>query len=137
MRFDHIGIFVSSLAQGRELLSALLPIVRQSDEFRDPLLQVEVQFLYDPSDICYELVAPSGPNNPVDTVLKTRKNVLNHVAYRVDDLDGKLIELRDAGCVPIGEPRPAVAFGGRRVTFLYNPLNFVIELVEEEKRGPQ
>jgi methylmalonyl-CoA/ethylmalonyl-CoA epimerase len=135
MRFDHIGIFVPDLSQGHELLSALLPIVRQSEIFRDPLLEVAVQFLYDPSGICYELVAPFGPNNPVDAVLKTGKNVLNHVAYRVDDLDDKLTELRAAGCLPIGEPRPAVAFGGRRVTFLFNPLNFIIELVEE-KRGP-
>ena len=131
MHFDHIGVFVSDIEHGRALLSALLPITRRSETFYDPLLQVAVQFLYDRSGICYELVAPNGPKNPIETVLKTRKNVLNHVAYRVDDIEAKLSELRDAGCFPITEARPAVAFGGRRVVFLYTPLNFIIELVEE------
>jgi methylmalonyl-CoA/ethylmalonyl-CoA epimerase len=131
MRFDHIGVFVADIEHGRAFLRTLLPIARESETIHDPLLQVAVQFLYDMSGICYELVAPNGPKNPVETVLKTRKNVLNHVAYRVDKIEPKLAELRDAGCLPITEARPAVAFGGRRVIFLYTPLNFIIELVEE------
>lgn len=131
MRFDHIGVFVSEIEHGRALLSALLPIVRVSEIFHDPLLKVAVQFLFDPTGICYELVAPNGLNNPVATALKTRKNILNHIAYRVDQLETTVAELRKRGCFPINDPRPAVAFGGHRVVFLYTPLDFIIELVEE------
>lgn len=131
MKFDHIGVFVNELALGESMLSAIFPIASSSEVFEDPNLQVKVQFLYDTSGICYEIVAPFGPNNPVDGVLKSRKNVLNHVAYRTDDLDGELARLREAGAFVLGPPRPAVAFGGKRVVFLVTALNFFIELIDQ------
>ena len=131
MKFDHIGIFVSDLTLGDAMLAAIFPIARRSEVFEDDNLQVKVQFLYDTSGICYELVAPFGQNNPVDGVLKARKNVLNHVAYRTGHIDGELARLRDEGAFVLGPPRPAVAFGGKKVVFLITALNFFIELIEE------
>jgi methylmalonyl-CoA/ethylmalonyl-CoA epimerase len=63
--------------------------------------------------------------------LKSRKNVLNHVAYRTNDLDATLSRLRDEGAFPLGPPRSAIAFGGKRVVFLFTTLDFIIELIEE------
>ena len=131
MKFDHIGVFVQDIAAGDAALSAMIPIARRSGIFTDPVIKVQVQFLYDTSGICYELVAPAGAGNPVDGVLKTRRNVLNHVAYRTADLDATLADLRAQGAFPLNEPTPAVAFGGKRVVFLMTALNFIIELVEE------
>jgi len=131
MKFDHIGIFVHEIAAGDAELSAILPIVRRSEIFTDPVIKVKVQFLFDESGICYELVAPFGEGNPVDGVLKTRRNVLNHVAYRTPDLVSAVAELRSKGGYALNEPTPAVAFGGRQVVFLMTPLNFIIELIEE------
>ena len=131
MNFDHIGVFVASIDEGRASLSALLPIVRHSPIYDDPLLLVRVQFLYDSSDVCYELVAPFGPGNPVDGVLKSRKNILNHVAYRSASFDADLAGLNGQGCFQLAPAKPALAFGGCRVAFLVTPLNFIIELVEE------
>lgn len=131
MKFDHIGIFVHEIAAGDAALSASIPIARRSEVFTDPVIKVKVQFLFDESGICYELVAPFGEGNPVDGVLKTRRNVLNHVAYRTADLDAALADQRAKGAFPLNEPTPAVAFGGKRVVFLMTPLNFIIELIEE------
>lgn len=130
MQFDHIGIFVRDIASGHQKLSALLPIARSSEVFQDPLLLVQVQFLYDATGVCYELVAPFGEGNPIDGVLKSRKNVLNHIAYTTPELDAELERLRADGAFPLGPPRPAVAFGGKRVAFLMTAMNFIIELVE-------
>lgn len=131
MKFDHIGIFVHEIAAGDAALSASIPIARRSEIFTDPVIKVKVQFLFDESGICYELVAPFGEGNPVDGVLKTRRNVLNHVAYRTADLDAVLAAQREKGAFPLNAPTPAVAFGGKRVVFLMTPLNFIIELIEE------
>jgi methylmalonyl-CoA/ethylmalonyl-CoA epimerase len=130
MKFDHIGVFVQDIAAGDAALSAMLPIARRSEIFTDPVIKVQVQFLYDTSGICYELVAPAGAGNPVDGVLKSRRNVLNHVAYRTAALDATLADLREQGAFPLNAPTPAVAFGGKRVVFLMTALNFIIELVE-------
>ncbi|MDR3439929.1 VOC family protein [Telmatospirillum sp.] len=132
MEFDHIGIFVDDIERGQNTIGSFLPIVRHTEIFEDHLLRVKVQFLYDASGVCYELVAPFGEKNPVDVVLKTRKNVLNHVAYRAHDFDGTSTRLTEQGALPLGTARPAVAFGGRRVIFFFTPLNFIIELIEGE-----
>jgi len=131
MKFDHVGIFVQDIVSGDAALSAILPITQRSEVFTDPLIKVKVQFLFDASGICYELVAPCGEGNPVDGVLKSRRNILNHMAYRTSDLDATLEDLREKGAFPLNEPKPAVAFGGKRVIFLMTSLNFIIELIEE------
>ena len=131
MKFDHIGIFAKTLEHGRRHLQALLPISAVSDEFHDSLLKVSVQFLYDSSGICYEIVAPNGAGNPVDSTLSKKRNILNHVAYKVNNFQFTIDRLRQCGCIPLGTPKAAVAFGGVRVIFFLTPLSMIIEIIEE------
>jgi len=130
MKFDHLGVFVKSLDEGRAHFQKIFQIKTISDEFHDPLLGVSVQFLVDSSGVRYESVAPNGTYNPVDLVLKESKNILNHVAYRSSDFENELVRLRSAGCLPLGKPAPAVAFNGSRVVFLLTPLRLILEIIE-------
>jgi hypothetical protein len=130
MEFDHLGVFIKTLEQGRDMLHAILPIAAISDPIHDPLLRVSVQFLSDTSGIRYELVASNGPGNPVDAVISEQRNTLNHAAYRAKDFDSQVGRLREARCMPLGEPRPAAAFGGVRVLFFLTPLSMIVELIE-------
>tara|TARA_B100001093_G_scaffold100534_1_gene92597 strand:+ start:1013 stop:1435 length:423 start_codon:yes stop_codon:yes gene_type:complete len=131
VKFDHIGIFVREIKYGRMELANLIDIFEESEIYDDPLLNVSVQFCYDKSKICYELVAPYGDNNPVDGVLKDNGNILNHVAYKTNKFDEKILQYREKGCIPLGPACQAVAFGGARVIFFLSPLKFIIELIEE------
>ena len=117
MKFDHISLFVKNLEYGNSELKKLMVISKKSEEYHDPLLQVSVQFLYDPSGICYELVAPLGSDSHVSTALKNPSKVLNHIAYKTSCFDADVTKLRESGCIPMGEAHPAVAFGGSRVIF--------------------
>ena len=87
MEFDHIGIFVSSLSIGRNHLEKLLLVQDWTESVDDPIQKVSVQFANDLSGIKYELVAPYGIDNPVEPLLTQSKNILNHVAYCVDDIE--------------------------------------------------
>ena len=78
MKFNHIGIFVKDIEEGREEISKLLNIKKVSKRYDDENLKVSVQFITDQSSITYEIVAPYGSGNPVDKVLDEKKNVLNH-----------------------------------------------------------
>lgn len=130
MKFDHIGIFCKDLEFGRKKLTKIFSIVKLSREFDDPLLKVRVQFLYDAHNFCYEIVSPNGKGNPVDLVLKSKKNILNHIAYKVNDFDLTLKKYRDLGCLPITLPQPAIAFNGAKTIFFLTPTNIIIELIE-------
>jgi methylmalonyl-CoA/ethylmalonyl-CoA epimerase len=130
MNFDHIGIFVKDIEVGLAQLKNLLPIVDQGEIYKDPLLRVLVQFCYDQDGTCYELVAPFGDDNPVDPILASNNNILNHVAYKSEHFEGTVKHFRDSGCVPLSSAKPAVAFGGARVIFFLTPLRLIVEIIE-------
>ena len=134
MKFDHIGIFVKQLDYGFKKFEELFKIAKASKIYNDQLLQVSVQFLYDCQNICYELVAPYGPKNPVDAVLKAGNNNLNHLAYKSPNFDIEVLRLRQRGCIPLGEAKPALAFSGARVIFFLIPLKLILELIEEVEK---
>src|SRR5580658_9990519 len=117
MKFDHIGIVAETLKAGRSAMADSFEITGWTGEFCDTLNGVFVQFCLDSSGICYELVAPLGDQSPVKAALSARRNILNHVAYLVSDLSAESQRLRSAGGIPIGSPKPAVAYAGRRIQF--------------------
>jgi methylmalonyl-CoA/ethylmalonyl-CoA epimerase len=131
MRFHHIGLLCKTLAAGRSGLEALLGPVAWTQVFEDDIQQVSVQFGRDSSGIRYELIAPTTESSPVGTSLRQGKNILNHVAYLVPSLDEQATRLRQAGCLPVNEPEPAVAFHGARIQFFFSPLKCLVELIED------
>jgi methylmalonyl-CoA/ethylmalonyl-CoA epimerase len=130
VNFHHLGIFVKSIEEGKRLLGETIPIREWDRTFEDAGLHVSVCFGMDASGIRYELVAPFGEPNPVSGVLSSGRNILNHVAYTVGDMESAMKMLRSAGAIPMGAPRPAVAFGGANVAFFLTSIGIIIELVE-------
>ena len=130
MRFDHIGLVVKSIGKGRRVLTGLLDIRAWTAEFRDSVNGVVCQFGRDSSGICYELLEPLGEDSPVYPALRSRRAILNHTAYLVDDLASAGRRLQSQGCARTADPKPAIAYGGRPIQFFVTPLGFVIELVE-------
>jgi len=130
MQFDHIGIFVRSLGQGREHLSKLLNVGDWSEEVHDEILKISLQYGWDKSGQRYELVAPRGEGNPICGSLARKSNLLNHVAYRVPDLAAAINHWQKAGAKRLGPPEPAKAYNGAQVMFFMSPLGFIVELIE-------
>ncbi|MGL6597167.1 VOC family protein [Aeromonas veronii] len=131
MQFDHIGLVVPDLASGVAYCRDVLGLSRFSVAVEDPLQGVWVQFVHDEHGLCYELVAPAGENSPVTQVIKTRRNVINHLAYRVQSLQEGATRLREQRHLPLGPSQPAVAFGGAHVQFFLSPLGHIVELIED------
>ena len=128
-RFDHVGVVVRSLERGRSNL-VVVGVSEWTEPLRDPINGVLLQFGRDRSGLVYELLEPIDEESPVYGALAGRKNILNHVAYRVQDLEAASREMRAARCAPTSEPRPAIAFGGNLIQFFVTPLNMVVELIE-------
>lgn len=130
MKFDHIGLVVGDMAEGRQALEALFGIDRWTKVFEDPGIGVYVQFGRTQEGPCYELIAPLGEGSPVLTALKRGINILNHVAYLTADLDSEAKRLEAMGSIMAGPAKPAVAYGGARVQFWITPQRFMVELIE-------
>lgn len=136
LQFDHIGLVVSDMAEGREFLESMFGLDRWTEIFEDPGIGVYVQFgragaAADAGEgPCYELIAPLGDASPVATALKRGINILNHVAYLTADLDRDAKRLEERGSIMAGPAKPAVAYGGSRVQFWITPQRFMVELIE-------
>lgn len=130
MRFDHIGVVAKTLQEGRAALESYFPIAGWTGEFTDSINGVFVQFCRDTSGVCYELVAPLGDRSPVHGALNAQHNIVNHVAYLVSDLSAEARRLQVAGAIPIGKPKSAIAYGGRRIQFFVTPMRFLVEIIE-------
>lgn len=130
MKFDHIGVVMKNLERGRQVLADVLNVQEWTPEITDPINGVRLQFGRDPSGICYELLEPLGVESPVYPALAERRAILNHVAYLVDDLEAGAARLAKAKCARSGDPKPAIAYGGRRIQFFVTPLRFIVELIE-------
>jgi methylmalonyl-CoA/ethylmalonyl-CoA epimerase len=113
---DHIGVAVADL-------DAAIAVHR--DTYGMPLVHRETvasqgveAALLDVGDSHVELLAPLGGDTPVGRFLASRGPGLHHVAYRVDDVDSSLEQLRAAGVRLIDEA-PRNGIRGSRVAFLH------------------
>ena len=55
---------------------------------------------------------------------------LSQMVYRIASISAAAAALRKSGNFPLGPAKPALAFGGAHVQFLWSPLGFVVELIE-------
>jgi methylmalonyl-CoA epimerase len=113
---DHVGVAVEDLDAALELYT---------DSFKMPLAHRETvseqgveAVLLDVGDTHVELLSPLGPETPVGKFLARKGPGLHHVAYRVDDIEGALAQLREQG-VELIDSEPRVGIRNSRVAFLH------------------
>jgi methylmalonyl-CoA/ethylmalonyl-CoA epimerase len=69
--------------------------------------------------------------SPVDQYLSNSVGTPYHICYASENFDDDLEELKRQGFKEIIEPRPAIAFNGKRVVFLMNIGFGLMEIVEK------
>ncbi len=115
LKLDHIGIAVSSLAEGAAFYEALGLEVTGTDEV--PEQGVRVAFLT-VGDTRIELLEPTGPESPIARHLEKRGPGMHHLCVRVDDIEAAMRRLADAGYQLLSdEPQPGAH--GCRVCFVH------------------
>ena len=113
---DHVGVAVedieSALAVYRDALG--MPLVH-----RETVTEQGVDAaLLDVGDCHVELLQPLGPDTAVGKFLARKGPGLHHVAYRVENIEATLQELRAAGLRLIDET-PRRGIRGSSVAFVH------------------
>jgi methylmalonyl-CoA/ethylmalonyl-CoA epimerase len=124
MRFHHIGIAASEPEKAIAFVRGGWDVTHEDGPVHDPLQDADLFMLTLRDGARIEIV--SGKR--VEAFIK-RGEVIFHTCYEVDDIEAAAARLRKAGALVISPPRPAVLFGGRRVTFLQTKIGLV-ELLE-------
>lgn len=135
LTLHHFGIAVPQIEPAAELYVGRFGYTVESPIIHDPRQTAFVQFLRLPGDSIYlELVAPDGPESKLSASVK-RGGGLNHLCYRVADIEETVRELREKQMTILCEPVAATAFPGRRIAWLMGRDLIPVELVEAGEPG--
>ena len=113
---DHIGIAVNRIEDAgkfyRDILGLQITGVENVAEQK-----VNVAFL-PITDSELELLESTDPNGPVSKYIRSKGEGIQHIAFRVEDIDEALNELRSKGIKLIDE-EPRTGAGGARIAFIH------------------
>lgn len=115
--FHHLGLAVRSAEKARRFLAALG--YQLGDTMRDEEQNVLLSLCTHPSMPAVEVVSPTETAGPLAAMLQRNAELVYHLCWEVDDAELALSAIRRAvGAVRCVVPsKPAVLFGGRRVSF--------------------
>jgi methylmalonyl-CoA/ethylmalonyl-CoA epimerase len=129
----HLGCVVPSISAVADAFAASISASWDGQIIHDPLQRARVAF-FKPADArnpVYELVEPASHDSPVTHFLK-KGGGLHHVCYEIENLEAGLKEARGVGFVIVSPPKPAVAFGGRRIAWICSRNRLLIEFLERD-----
>ncbi|MFP5232446.1 MAG: VOC family protein [Acidobacteriota bacterium] len=133
----HVGVAAPALGPTTEMLTTLFGYRVVSGPFVDPIQKVTVNFLArsgeDVAEI--ELIAPLGADSPIQSMLSKGGGGAYHLCFETSNMESALAHAKDNRCVLVSGPVPAVAFGGRRIAWIYTPSRQLFELVEAKAAG--
>lgn len=129
--FHHVGFVVSSISQQGPDFARSLGAEWRGEIIHDPLQQARVSFMHcgAANSPAIELVEPDSEKSPLQKFL-AKGGGLHHICYEVDSLEAQLQYCRSAGSLIVRQPLPAVAFGGRRIAWVYTRQKLLVEYLE-------
>ncbi len=131
LKVDHIGIAVQSIAETKKLYQDLLGLEHAGNE---TVAEQKVTTAFFPvGDTEVELLESTAPDGPIAKYLEKRGEGVQHIAFRVENIEEALIELKAKGIRLIDE-QPRKGAGGAKIAFLHPKSTYgvLIELCERE-----
>ncbi len=128
-KVDHIGIAVKNLDEALKFYEDVLGIKCVATETVEEQ-KVKVAFL-PVGDTEVELLESTTDDGPVAKFIEKKGEGIQHIAYKVDDIEKALEELKEKGIRLIDE-KPRYGAGGAKIAFLHPKSTFgvLIELCE-------
>lgn len=116
LKIDHLGIAVNSIEEGKQFWSRVLGLPFEGAETVETQKVTTAFFPVGESEV--ELLESTAPDGPIAKYIEKKGPGIQHVAFRVADIEAALQELKDAGVKLIDEI-PRIGAGGARIAFLH------------------
>ena len=116
LKIDHLGIAVNSIDEGKKFWSDIMGLAFEGAE---TVAEQKVTTAFFPvSESEVELLESTAPDGPVAKYIEKRGAGIQHVAFRVENIDAALAELKEKG-VKLIDQEPRIGAGGARIAFLH------------------
>lgn len=113
---DHIGIAVKGIEQAGKFYTDVLGLKIEDVE---NVAEQKVNVAFIPiTDSEVELLESTEPDGPVAKYISARGEGVQHIAFRVEDIDKALEELKEKGVRLINQT-PRKGAGGARIAFIH------------------
>jgi len=129
LKVDHIGVAVSSLEESLKLYCDVLGIEENGEEVVEDQ-KVRVAFL-PVGDTEIELLEATSQDSAIAKFIEARGQGVQHIAYRVENLEDAITEMKAKGMRMIDES-PRYGAGNARIAFMHpkSTNGVLIELCE-------
>lgn len=132
MKIDHVAIVVKDLDETIKLYTETLGF---KQVYRETVADQGVEAVgLEAGESVIELLRPLNEESPIAKYRGDAATKLHHTAYRVDDIEAKLAELKSKGVKLIDE-KPRKGAHGNLIAFLHpkSSAGVLIELCQREK----
>jgi methylmalonyl-CoA/ethylmalonyl-CoA epimerase len=116
LKIDHLGIAVNSIEDGKKFWSDVLGLPFEGQETVEAQKVTTAFFPVGESEV--ELLESTAPDGPVARYIEKKGAGIQHIAFRVENIEAALQELKAAGVRLIDET-PRIGAGGAQIAFLH------------------
>ena len=116
LKIDHLGIAVNSIEQATSFWTKVLGLPCEGSETVAEQKVTTAFFPVGESEV--ELLESTAPDGPVAKYIEKRGEGMQHIAFRVEDIEAALAELKAKGVRLIDE-KPRLGAGGAKIAFLH------------------
>lgn len=130
LKVDHIGVAVNNIEEAKKLYTDILGIPHVGSE---TVAEQRVTTAFFPvGETEVELLESTSPDSPIAKFIETRGQGVQHIAFRVENIEEALEELKAKGVRLIDE-KPRIGAGGAKIAFLHPKSTYGV-LVELSER---
>jgi len=115
-KIDHLGIAVKSIEDGKSFWTDVLGLNFAGTETVETQKVTTAFFPVGESEV--ELLESTSPDGPVAKYIEKKGEGMQHIAFRVDNIEEALQELKEKGIRLIDET-PRIGAGGAKIAFLH------------------
>ena len=116
LKVDHIGIAVANLDESLKLYTETLGLKLHGTE---TVAEQKVKVAFLPlGDTEIELLESTEPDGPIAKFIETKGQGIQHIAFKVENIEKALEECREKGLRLIDE-KPRYGAGGAKIAFLH------------------
>jgi methylmalonyl-CoA/ethylmalonyl-CoA epimerase len=116
LKIDHLGVAVNSISEGKNFWSDVMGLEFEGTETVAEQKVTTAFFPVGESEV--ELLESTSPDGPIAKYLEKKGAGLQHIAFRVENIESALQELKDKGVRLIDE-NPRHGAGGAKIAFLH------------------
>ena len=116
LKIDHLGIAVNSIDEGKSFWNDALGLEFEGSETVEEQKVTTAFFPVGESEV--ELLESTAPDGPIAKFLEKKGQGIHHIAFRVENIEEALAELKEKGIKLIDE-KPRKGAGGAKIAFLH------------------